>query len=59
MHLTHSLPSVPELVDVLGLFPNCTRCGCALSVAEAIEPDPAHAFRLKHFGCCPTSPRAA
>jgi hypothetical protein len=59
MHLHHSPPTTPELLDVLALFPKCTQCGGALSVAEPIEPDPGHAFRLKHCGCCPSSPSVA
>jgi len=59
MHLQHSPLSATDLIDVLALFPKCTRCGGSLSVAEPIEPDPAHAFRLKHLGLCPTTPHAA
>lgn len=59
MHLHHSPPTTPELLDVLGLFPNCSRCGGELSMADPVEPDPKHAFRLKHCGCCPTSPSVA
>jgi len=58
--MMHTAPTTQtELLDVLALFPKCTRCGGSLSVAEPIEADPTHAFRLKHCGCCPTPPRAA
>lgn len=58
--MMHTAPATQtELLQVLALFPKCTRCGGALSVAEPIESDPSHAFRLKHLGFCPTAPRAA
>jgi hypothetical protein len=58
--MMHTVPATQaEMLDVLALFPKCTRCGATLSVAEPIEPDSAHAFRLKHCGLCPTTPHVA
>jgi hypothetical protein len=54
--IQHTAPTTAaELLDVLALFPKCSMCGAALSVAEPLEPDPGHAFRLRHCGACPTT----
>lgn len=52
--MMHTAPATQtELLQVLALFPKCSACGGALSVAEPVMPDPAHAFRMRHAGPCP------
>jgi hypothetical protein len=54
--MMHTAPANQiELLSVLALFPNCSACGQPLSVAEPIIADPAHAFRLRHVGPCPSA----
>lgn len=57
--IAHTQPaSTTELLSILALFPKCTTCGAHMSALEPIEPDPTHAFRLRHAGPC-TPPLAA
>lgn len=55
--IAHTTPaSTSELLSVLALFPKCMTCGRQMSVADRLEPDPHHAFRLRHAEPCSNAP---
>jgi hypothetical protein len=51
--IQHTRPvGTTEMLAVLALFPKCTTCGGQMSLVDPLEPDPTHAFRLRHVGPC-------